>query len=314
MSHSIKHYTEDSIAIVELKSELIQAKVAVNIGCTMFSLKYNNYDVLYFKDTLASYAQHKKLAGIPFMHPWSNRLEADKIFNTPFPSSSKLNDFLHRDGNGLPLHGLILKSSKWKIDNMHSDGDSAVLSTSLLFDDEAMLSIFPFKHSVFLDIILHENSITYQTKIQCLESTEMPIAFGFHPYFNVLHSTKNYIRIPECKVAVVDNNMIPTQKYLPPNALFNFESGKLNIENKNIDHAFIHLHRNDNYGLHTENYSVEFCLDENYKVMQLYYPNHTEKPYICIEPMLEKANAFNEHSYTQTANKQFVANFKMKLF
>lgn len=312
MNGITKHYIENEIEIVELKNTHLHAKIAINIGCTMYSLSYQNHDVLYFNDTLSNYKQHKKLAGIPFMYPWSNRLESDMIFRKKFVSNDTLDKILFRDGNGLPLHGLLLKTDKWKVEKIWSDDTCVGLSASLLFDDETLLSIFPYPHKVNLAIILENNCVEYLVSIERLDNIEIPLAFGFHPYFNLLYSHKNSLHVPQCKVALVDDKMIPTHQYLPSSTLFDFKSGTLDLHQKNIDNAFIHDDDGE-YSLQTENYTVSFSLDKDYEVVQIYQPNDIEKPYICIEPMLDKANAFNELNYKKTNLEKYSVAFKLKI-
>jgi galactose mutarotase-like enzyme len=78
MKHSVKQYHENNFEIIELKNENISARIAVNIGNTLFSLKDKN-EILYFPFTLEDYKTNTKLAGNPFMHPWANRLESECI-------------------------------------------------------------------------------------------------------------------------------------------------------------------------------------------------------------------------------------------
>jgi hypothetical protein len=63
MKHSVKQYLENNFEIIELQNENISAKIAVNIGNTLFSLKDKN-ERLYFPFTLEDYKTNTKLAEI----------------------------------------------------------------------------------------------------------------------------------------------------------------------------------------------------------------------------------------------------------
>ena len=55
MSHKIKQITENNFEIIELNNDSISAKVVVNIGNTLFSLKQNNIENLYFPFSFIDY-------------------------------------------------------------------------------------------------------------------------------------------------------------------------------------------------------------------------------------------------------------------
>ncbi|MBK7506448.1 MAG: hypothetical protein IPI52_15770 [Bacteroidetes bacterium] len=57
----------------------LSLKIAVNIGNTICSILKKNKEYLYFPYELKAYKNISQLAGIPFMHPWANRLEGDFI-------------------------------------------------------------------------------------------------------------------------------------------------------------------------------------------------------------------------------------------
>ena len=311
--HFIKRYIEESFEIIELSNQFINAKIVVQQGFNLFSLVYKNIETIYFDKTLIENFQDRKLAGIPFMHPWANRLDRDKIFNRSFTMNDILNAVLYRDGNNLALHGLILKSDKWQIIDMSATDLKASCTAKLAFNETHLLDLFPFKHNIFITLELESEKLFYKVEIENLSSNEMPICFGFHPYFNIKHSENNILIVPDAEVALVDEKLIPTNKYDEKEALFSFKENQIPIKNQNIDHAFLHQNQNENYQLKTDNYLVTFNLDENYTVVQIYHPNNEQKPYICIEPMTALANALNTGNYNTIApNSKFNAVFSIE--
>lgn len=311
--HFIKKYLEESFEIIELSNQFITTKIAVQQGLNLFSLVYKNIETIYFDKTLTENLQDRKLAGIPFMHPWANRLENDKIFNRSFTMNDILNAVLYRDGNNLPLHGLILKSDKWQIIEMRATDLKASCTAKLAFNETHLLDIFPFEHNIFITLELENEKLFYTIEIENISTNEMPICFGFHPYFNIKHSENNSLIVPDAEVALVDEKLIPTNKYDEKEALFSFKENQIPIKNQNIDHAFLHQNQNKAYQLKTDNYLVTFNLDENYTVVQIYHPNNEQKPYICIEPMTALANALNTGNYNTIApNSKFNAVFSIE--
>ena len=109
MQHSVQKYHKGNFEIIELKNDIISAKVAVNIGNTLISLKAKNDEKLYFPFSLEEYKDNSKLAGNPFMHPWANRLEEEciQVENKMHGFPKEQIHLLYSDGHNLRSHGLL---------------------------------------------------------------------------------------------------------------------------------------------------------------------------------------------------------------
>lgn len=314
MSHQAKKYLEKDTEIIELKNNLLAAKVAVNIGNTLFSLTKENQEVLYFPFSLDEYRTNTKLAGNPFMHPWANRLEAEYIhINNQthfFPENQK--HLLYRDGNNLPLHGLLLKSNQWKTIEIYDDEQSCFHVAEFVFDDADFLSIFPFKHSIQIKHQLQNNVLSIETTIINNDETSMPICFGFHPYF--LKKDENCIlEIPSDNVIEVDDKMIPTGSSFNKNKKWNFNNDEISLKENAFDDGFESLkYKNGSAIFGLDDVKVEF--DKNYPFAQIYAPKHETKPYVCIEPMTAATNALNKNTCKFIhPNETFTAIFSIGL-
>ena len=152
MQHHIQKYLEDTTEIIELKNDSIIAKIAVNIGNTLFSLKQNETEKLYFPFSFDEYKTNTKLAGNPLMHPWANRLEADyiQVENQTYQFPENQKHLLYRDGNNLPLHGLLLKSDQWKTIELYEDMETCFHIAELIFDDENKFSYMETCFHIFI--------------------------------------------------------------------------------------------------------------------------------------------------------------------
>ena len=247
---------QNNFEIITLQLNDLSAEIAVNIGNTLFSLKYKQKELLYFPFSLQDYKSNLKLAGNPFMHPWANRLNGEymRIENKKHYFPKNQLHWLYRDANQLPLHGLLLKSDKWQIIDMSATDLKASCTAKLAFNETHLLDLFPFKHNIFITLELESEKLFYKVEIENLSSNEMPICFGFHPYFNIKHSENNILIVPDAEVALVDEKLIPTNKYDEKEALFSFKENQIPIKNQNIDHAFLHQNQNENYQLKTDNY------------------------------------------------------------
>jgi galactose mutarotase-like enzyme len=316
MKHIATTYIEDGFEIIKLKNERIAAKIAVNIGNTLVSLMQNEEERIYFPYTLKDYQKNKKLAGNPFMHPWANRLQYDaiKIENQlhAFPSTASY--LLYRDGNDLPLHGLLLKSNKWKTITITNTENSCYHIAEFIFDDDEFLSIFPFKHTIQIKHELIKNSLVISTTIINQDEKIMPVSFGFHPYFLIEMEKRELtsLTIPAAKAIEVNDKMIPTGNYFTKENKWNFIDNSIFLKNISFDEGFQDLYYNEeNVSVFKLN-DIEILMDTHFPVAQIYAPKEPEKPYVCIEPMTAITNALNTNNCTTlNKNQTFSATFSI---
>lgn len=314
MQHHIQKYLEDTTEIIELKNDSIIAKIAVNIGNTLFSLKQNETEKLYFPFSFDEYKTNTKLAGNPLMHPWANRLEADyiQVENQTYQFPENQKHLLYRDGNNLPLHGLLLKSDQWKTIELYEDMETCFHIAELIFDDENMLSLFPFKHSIQIKHQLRANILSIETIINNHDEKSMPISFGYHPYFLKEHDAYT-LKIPTNDVIEVDEIMVPTGKIFDKSKKWKFIYDEISLKENAFDDGFQNLQfENEKANFELNQIKVQF--DKNYPFAQIYAPQHATKPYICIEPMTAATNALNRNTCKLIQhNEVFKATFSIVL-
>lgn len=300
--------------IITLHHNTLLAQIAPNIGNTLFSLKYQNQEKLYFPYTLDEYQSSPKLAGNPFMHPWANRLE-DKYITLGngkhhFPKNT-LNK-LYRDGNQLPLHGLLLKSDKWQT----LEHTPLKHVAHFHFSDAEELAIFPFEHTITIaHELTAENEIAISTTLHNLAPSEMPASFGFHPYFLLNEKRENTtLKIPASSVLDTDEKQIPNDNKHNKNKQWQFDGNSIVLNQNTFDHGFTDLQKNDNNETVFSINNTQIIFDSQYPFAQIYAPLHPEKPYVCIEPMTAATNALNRASCTHIAKDElFKATFKIRL-
>ena len=299
--------------IITLQNKDFTAQIAPDIGNALYSLVYKNQERLYFPFTLDEYQSSSKLAGNPFMHPWANRLQANYITLQNrlhhFPAHVAAN--IYRDANQLPLHGLLLKSDKWKTTELSSQLHVARYH----FHTEDELAIFPFEHLItMVHELINENEISITTTITNLASDEMPISSGFHPYFILNEKRENTIlTIPALNVIETDKKQIPNGNKSAKEMHWGFNNDEIILAQHTFDHCFTDLKRNENGDAVFRLNDIEICFDKNYPYAQIYAPLHPEKPYVCIEPMTAATNALNTNSCPLLKpNENFVASFSIR--
>jgi galactose mutarotase-like enzyme len=244
------------------------------------------------------------------MHPWANRLEGDHITidaqQHEFPS--ELNGLIFRDGNGLPLHGLLLKTDRWRTEAVEAADGFIYHHAVLDFDDPDWLRIYPFPHSLDMKTYLHEEEVCIEVDVYNSGDRPMPLSFGFHPYFLIDPKKTGDLQltIPLKNVLTVNEKMIPTGEFQPKENLWTFENDEIILGNHQFDHGFTGQERRRFYHFKQDAREFDLYLDNDYGYMQLYAPNQPDRPYVCIEPMLAPTNALNTNACKMLAPGGFI--------
>lgn len=317
MKHSVSISHKNNFEVVRLKNDNYKAFILVNVGNTLiYLMKNDNKDInmMYFPFSLEDYKNNTKLAGNPFMHPWANRLEDEyiQVENQQYLFPEQQKHLLYRDGNNLPLHGLLLKSDKWKTIKIFESEQTCFHVAEFVFDDENLLSIFPYKHKIQIKHQLQNNELKIETTIINEDDKDMPISFGFHPYF-LKTKTENYLQIPTSEVIEVDDKMIPNNNILDRNKKWNFSQNKISLKENSFDDGFQNLEFKNKLATFNFN-NIKILFDENYSFAQIYAPKNIDKPYVCIEPMIAVTNALNRNECKMIKQHQiFTASFSIIL-
>src|SRR5689334_12973541 len=108
--------TEEGFAALTLEGESLEAVFVPEAGMICCSLRHRGEELLGQRNGLRAYVDHLSTMGIPFLHPWANRLGADRFEVDGRPVDLTLPDLpLKRDDNGLPMHGLLSAAPGWPV-------------------------------------------------------------------------------------------------------------------------------------------------------------------------------------------------------
>jgi aldose 1-epimerase len=220
--------------------------------------------------------------GIPLLHPWANRLQADAVSMGGRFVDLAGSDLVPRDEHGLPIHGLLAGSPHWKV----FASTSWVLGAELDFGAHAdLLELFPFPHRLVLRADLGARKLTVRTTLVAGLDGPVPVSFGFHPYLRlpgVLRSTWR-IELPAMDHLAVDALGIPTgaSAFVPGDC---FALGA-----RTYDDGYAGLRRGARFALSGGGRRVVVRLDAGYPFAQVYAP--ADDDVICFEPMTAPTNA-----------------------
>jgi galactose mutarotase-like enzyme len=144
----------------------LEATFAPEAGMVCHSLRHRGVELLGQRDGLEVYAKTGKTMGIPFLHPWANRLGAWSYEALGRHVDLEGKPLRVDGGTGLPMHGTIPRP--WR-----------VLAPGAAELDGAS-DAFPFAHTVRLQATL-DDVLRITTTIEAHDGP-VPVSFGFHPF------------------------------------------------------------------------------------------------------------------------------------
>ena len=287
--HRIADTTSSGYPTVTLScvDTAIDATFAPTLGMIGCSLRQRGVELLGQRGGLGKYAASGSTMGIPLLHPWANRLSglAYTVGGTVVtidPQAPRL----HRDGNGLPMHGVLAAYPGWQVTARAADATGARLSAQLDFGaDPNLLAVFPFPHTLTLDVELRAATLTIATTLRPTAAVAVPVAFGFHPYLQLpdVARAEWHVEAPVRRRLRLDARMIPTGE----SEAIIIEPGRLG--RRAFDDLFTDLERPATFMLAGGGRHIGVTFDDGYRYAQLYAP--AADTFICFEPMAAPINA-----------------------
>jgi galactose mutarotase-like enzyme len=251
------------------------------------SLRHRGEELLGQRNGLRAYVDHHSTMGIPFLHPWANRLGAER-----FELAGRRVDLslpglpLKRDGAGLPIHGLLAAAPGWRVERHVELEGGGMLAASIDFGAYPhLLEAFPFPHLVEIEATLVEGSLEIATSVTATAEAAVPIAFGFHPYLRLpgVPRADWVLEAPVHERLVLGPDGLPTGEREP----VAIEPGPLG--ERTYDDAFLAPSPGAAFALSGPDRRLELRLDSGYPFTQIYAPADTDA--VAIEPMTAPTDA-----------------------
>jgi aldose 1-epimerase len=280
---------QDAFATVVLRDEEadLEAAFVPSVGMVGCSLRHRGAELLAQRHGLAEYASSGRTMGIPFLHPWANRLggfeyEAAGRSVRLDPASP----LVRIEEHGLPIHGLLAASRWWTVTDRSAGPQGARLAAELDFAaHDELLAAFPFPHVVRVEAEVRDAALTVITTVVPTGGEPVPIAFGHHPYLQLpgIPRAEWHVRLPVLRRMVLDDRMLPTGE---SEEVAPYEGP---IGDRGWDDAYDRLERPARFELRGGGRDVALELVDGYAFAQVFSPQGSEL--ICFEPMTAPANA-----------------------
>jgi len=288
-AHHIADTERDGIATVTLSSpDGVEATFAPGVGMVGCSLRHRGDEVLGQLGGLTAYRDRQSTFGIPLLHPWANRLSgftytaAGRTVELD-PSSPAV----HRDGNGLPMHGVDASARDWEVVHRDAGDVRAELTARLDYGaDPARLAAFPFPHVLELAIVLRGPELAITTTIEAGEEGPVPMSFGWHPYLTLpgVPRADWRVTIPAAEHLELDARSLPTGARAPAPALIDEPLG-----DRTFDDGYADEPMGATFAVAGGGRRIQVRFGFVYRHAQVYAPATADV--ICFEPMTAPADA-----------------------
>jgi galactose mutarotase-like enzyme len=267
---------------VTLEAGSLAAAFLPSHGMLGASLRHRGEEILGRVEDLESAALKRSTAGIPFLHPWANRLASCRYHAagrevTLNPSSP----LLHFDENELPIHGVPWPLLFWDVIETRQNR----LTAQLEWSRTDLLSLFPFQHRLQMTASLAHDALTLETILAADGDSPVPVSFGFHPYLRLpgVPRANWRLRAPAMQRLALDGKRIPVGKDEP------FSGFDAALGDLDLDDGFILPSENQTLSIAGPGRLITAEWIEGFRYAQIYAPQG--KDYAALEPMTAPTNA-----------------------
>jgi aldose 1-epimerase len=301
------YHVRQNEGVIQLEDSRTQTVVSLvpSVGDVTFAMKVKGQEILYFPyDSIPAFRSRPGLAGIPFLGPWANRLDAQAFY-----ANGKRYVFNMELGNvrgAHPIHGFLSSTDRWQVIEAKADSQSAWVTSRLeFFRQPEWMAQFPFAHTIEITHRLQDGVLEIDTRIHNLSTEAMPVAIGFHPYFQLTDSPRDAwtISIGARTEWMLAPDKIPTGETRPIERLFAVP-GAAALKDYDLDHLFGDLIRDASgravMSVKGRSQRIDVAFGPNYRAAVVYAPspdapnpNAQNRNFICFEPMASITDALN---------------------
>lgn len=212
-----------------------------------------------------------------------------RIQNGVYTFNDQQYEFQQKFNDGSAIHG-ILFDKPFEVINQSILDDKA--SVVLLYSYRGEDKGFPFHYDCYIDYTLDKNDkLTITTKIVNQDTNEIPMADGWHPYFTLGGDVDDWrLKINTNRKLVLTEELVPNGETTDAGM-----EEPLELNGASLDDSFIIKKTSPTARLFNPNngWGIEFCLLENYPILQVFIPDHRKS--IAIEPFSSAPNSFNNN-------------------
>lgn len=303
---SAQRVTVDSIETIRLSdpAHAIDVSIAPSVGNIAYDMRVRGKPILLSPERLNAWKQKPSQLGIPFLGPWANRLDGDAYWANGRryllnPAAVEI----RRDGNGLPIHGLLLFTDAWRVERLHADEHSAELSSVLEFwKHPEFMAQFPFAHTIRMTHRVYGGMLEVRTAIENHSADPMPLVIGFHPWYQIPDVPRDRwkLHLPVGEHYLLSEKLIPTGETRP----IDFPD-PTPLSGRQFDDVFGGVRHNEDFIFEADGRKISVKYGEKFPIAVVYAPS--TRNVVCFEPMTGVTDGFNLAHEGRFKNLQSIA-------
>jgi aldose 1-epimerase len=275
--------------------------IAPDIGNWGYSLKANGKEVFYPRPSFEQYIQERGLGyGNPLMAPFANRIDHDYYYfeGRKYLLNGELGNFLRTPPTNFPIHGLLSYDKRWEVVKTNASDSAGASITSRIdfYKYPDLMAQFPFAHIHEVTYRLKGGALECATRITNVGNSNMPVHFGYHPYFVPDGPREEWtLHVAAKQHWIVPPELIPTGELEPAEKFLPGCTGALKLGNSYIDAAFTDLVRDKDglarFAVAGATRKLEIAFGPEFTTAVCFAPLQWQ--YVCVEPQTGPTNAFN---------------------
>ena len=187
--YSVQH-TGEVVRLIDSASRT-SVSVVPSMGNRVTEMTVNGVNALYFPyASIDEFKQKPVLCGIPLLAPWGNRLD-----ELAFYANGKKYPFNMELGNvrsPAAIHGFLTNATAWRVIEAKADRRAAWITSRLeVWRQPSSMAQWPFAHDIEITYRLQKGELEVRTRIENLSAEPMPVAIGYHPYFQLTDTPRD---------------------------------------------------------------------------------------------------------------------------
>jgi aldose 1-epimerase len=270
-------------------SSTLEAQFVPDAGMVGVSLTDSGVQLLGQRRGLDAYVADGNTMGIPILYPWANRLganiyTAENATVTLTPGSNGVRP----DSNGLPIHGVLAASPRWRVTVESANEVTAELDFGA---DRNLLASFPFPHLLAVTVRLFEQNLTVRTAVTPTGNQSVPLCFGFHPYLQLPGTGRDQwiIETPPLRHLRLDKRGLPTGETTRQQARTE------QLGDKAFDDGYDEVADGSVFAVTGAGRRIEVHFERGYPAAQIFAPPGEDV--VCFEPMAAPTDALRRGGY-----------------
>ncbi len=252
-------------------------------GANVLQIILNNHPILDGYETPEALAEARG-GKSAVLFPFPNRLDGGRysFFGQEYHFP------INNAATGNAIHGFVRKEA-FAVDRVVLTNHYASITCSYHYSGK--FDFFPFPFQLDLEFSVYTRGVfRMQVQVRNLNHFDMPVGFGWHPYFRLAENTDAHaLTLPPCERVEVDNRLLPTGV----RTAYSEFAAATPVAGTQLDNCFACTGHENPYRLSLQGPQGKLHLNlesEAFPFFQVFTPE--ERNSIALEPMSCNVNAF----------------------